>query len=208
MAAGYLHTSTIQVLIENNADPEQVDMQGRSPLALVESLRAALPPGNPATAGRRLALEEVLKCLTENVRCAIPVAFNPVGSPSPARPMCSSPQLFEDVLPESVLDCRDAVDEEGESVGYKEYLVKFEDCEEAIWVPERYVSEEVAQDYEEGLVYDLAEKIVDHRNRGDSRSYKILWMDGTTSWAPEEWVSSDLIFMYENHGLVPDGVKL
>ena len=68
MASGYLHTSTIQVLIENNADPEQVDLQGRSPLALVESLRAALPPGNPATAGRRLALEEVLKCLTDNVR--------------------------------------------------------------------------------------------------------------------------------------------
>lgn len=68
MASGYLHTSTIQVLIENNADPEQLDLQGRSPLALVESLRAALPPGDPATAGRRLALEEVLKCLTDNVR--------------------------------------------------------------------------------------------------------------------------------------------
>ncbi len=115
------------------------------------------------------------------------------------------PQLFEDVLPEAVLDCRDAVDEEGTSAGFKEYLVKFDDCEEAIWVPDRYVSEEVVQDYEEGLTYDVAEKILDHRNRGDSRSYKLLWMDGSSSWAPEEWVSSDLIFVYE-HGRLPEGV--
>ncbi len=115
-------------------------------------------------------------------------------------------QLFEDVLPEAVLDCRDAVDEEGKSAGFEEYLVKFEDCDEAIWVPERYVSEEVVQDYAEGLTYDVAEKVLDHRNRGDSRSYKVLWMDGKSSWAPEEWVSPDLIYVYEN-GRVPDGVS-
>ena len=97
MATGYLHTSTIQVLIENNADPEQVDLQGRSPLALVESLRAALPPGNPATAGRRLALEEVLKCLTDNVRfeCAYssggpeqPPGCDPLAPAHPLAPAC------------------------------------------------------------------------------------------------------------------------
>lgn len=180
MASGYLHTSTIVALLEDgNADPEQVDRQGRSPLALVESLRAQLPPGDPQTTGRRLALEEVLKCLTDN--------------------------LFEDVLPEAILDCRDVVDDKGKSVGVKEYLVKFADCDEAIWVPERYVSEEVAQDYEDGLEYAEADKIVDRRNKGDSRSYLVAYSDGTTSWAPEEWVSPDLIYVFEN-GALPEGV--
>lgn len=180
MASGYLHTSTIVALLEDgNADPEQVDRQGRSPLALVESLRAQLPPGDPQTTGRRLALEEVLKCLTDN--------------------------LFEDVLPEAVLDCRDVMDDNGKTVGLKEYLIKFSDCDEGIWVPERYVSEEVAQDYDDGLEYAEAERIVDRRNKGDSRSYLVEFRDGSTSWAPEEWVSADLIHVYEN-GVVPDGV--
>ncbi len=139
------------------------------------------------------------------MRKAAPVDWKNNNNPLTRRSHRLSLQLFEDVLPEAVLDCRDVVDEEGKSAGFKEYLVKFEDCDEAIWVPERYVSDEVVQDYEEGLTYDVAEKILDHRNRGDSRSYKILWMDGTSSWAPEEWVSPDLIYVYEN-GRVPEGV--
>jgi signal recognition particle protein len=182
MAAGYLHTSTIYALIEGDADPEQQDMQGRSPLELVESLRAALPPGNPSTAGRRLALEEVLKCLVDN--------------------------LFEDILPDAVLDCRDALDEDGEIVGYKEYLVKFPGEDDPCWVPEKYVSEEVVQDFLDGLEYAEAEEIIDVRNKGDSRSYLIRWKDGRESWEPEEHISypQDLIYAFENDGEVPDGV--
>ena len=184
MAAGYLHTSTIYALIEGDADPEQQDLQGRSPLELVESLRAALPPGNPATAGRRLALEEVLKVLVDN--------------------------LFEDVLPEAVLDCRD-VESEGEkgNTGAKEYLVKFPDEEEPIWVPEKYVSEDVISDYLEGLEYAIAKEIIDVRNKGDSRSYLIRWEDGTETWEPEEHVSNpqDLVYMFENNGELPPGVS-
>ena len=54
-------------------------------MALVESLRAALPASNPALVGRRIALEEVVKVLTDN--------------------------LFEDVEPAAVLDSRDNEEE-------------------------------------------------------------------------------------------------
>lgn len=101
MAAGYLHTSTITALLEGGADPEQEDRQGRSPLALVESFRAALPPGNPATVARRVAVEDVLKVLTDN--------------------------LFEDIEPAAVLEARRP---EGAPEGEREFLVKFEDEEE------------------------------------------------------------------------------
>lgn len=183
MAAGYLHTSTIYALIEGEADPEQQDLQGRSPLELVESLRAALPPGNPATAGRRLALEEVLKCLVDN--------------------------LFEDVLPAAVLDCRTTEStEEKASDGSKEYLVKFSDDEEPCWVQEKYMSEEVISDYEDGLEYAMAKEIIDVRNKGDSRSYLIRWEDGLETWEPEEHISApqDLVYMFENDGQIPPGV--
>ncbi len=55
-----MHTSTIAALLEGGADPEQADRKGRSPLELVESLRARLPPGgDPGAVARRVALEDV-----------------------------------------------------------------------------------------------------------------------------------------------------
>lgn len=63
MAAGYMHTSTIAALLAGGADPEQQDRQGRSPLELVESLRAALPATNPNVVQRRMALENVIQML-------------------------------------------------------------------------------------------------------------------------------------------------
>ena len=172
MAAGYLHTSTISALLEAGADPEQQDREGRSPLELVESFRAALPAGNPATVSRRMALEEVLKVLTDN--------------------------LFEDIEPEAVLDVRNPEDEEGNKKEEREFLVKFKDEEEAVWLPEKYVSQDVIEDYESGLEYAEAEAIVDVRNRGDSRTYLVKWGDGyPDSWEAEENVSADLIKIFE-----------
>jgi len=172
MAAGYLHTSAITALLEGGADPEQEDRQSRSPLALVESLRAAIPADNPATVARRVALEDVLKVLTDN--------------------------LFEDVDPAAVLAARQP---ENGAEGDREFLIKFIDEEEAIWVSSKYVSEEVAADYESGLEYAEAECIVDVRNRGDSRTYRVRWRDGyPDSWEPEENISEDLVKLFEAGG--------
>ena len=167
MAAGYLHTSTITALLEGGADPEQEDRQGRSPLVLVESLRAALPADNPNLMSRRVALEDVLKVLTDN--------------------------LFEDVDPAAVLDARQAEEDQA-----REFLVQFPDEEEPAWVAAKYVSEEVAADFDAGLEYCEAESVVDVRNRGDSRTYLVRWGDGyPDSWEPEEHVSPDLVRLFE-----------
>ena len=187
MAAGYLHTSTINALLAGGADPEQKDIKGRSPLELVESLRAGLPADNPATVNRRVALEDVLKVLTEN--------------------------LFEDVEPEAVLDCRDRAaaaaaaaaaaeededEEKKKDLEGKEYLIKFADEEEPVWLAEKYVSPEVIEDFEAGMEYAEAVGIVGVRNRGDTRTYLVRWSDGyPDSWENEENVSPDLIRMFE-----------
>jgi signal recognition particle protein len=76
-----------------------------------------------------------------------------------------------------------------------------------LWVPEKYVSEEVAQDWEDGLEYAEADRVIDVRNKGDSRSYLVRWCDGKETWEPEEHVSGDLVFVFENNGALPDGVE-
>ena len=168
MAAGYLHTSTISVLLEAGADPEQKDRQGRSPLELVESLRAALATDSPMAMARRVALEDVLKVLTDN--------------------------LFEDVEPAAILDSRLSEGSESEH----EYLVKFYDTKESVWVSEKYVSEEVVEDFNGGLEYAEAESVIGVRNRGDSRTYLVRWQDDyPDSWEPEEHVSADLVRIFE-----------
>jgi signal recognition particle protein len=172
MAAGYLHTATITELLANGADPEQKDRMGRSPLELVESFHEGMPADNPAFVPRRMAVEDVLKVLTDN--------------------------LFEDVEPVAVLESRIPEDEEGNKLSHREFLIKFPGEEEPLWTHEKYVSAEVIEDYESGLEYAEAESIVDVRNRGDSRTYLVRWGDGyPDSWEDEENVSLDLIKIFE-----------
>lgn len=68
MAAGYMHTSIITLLVEAGADPELRDNKGQSVVRLIEGLRGAMPL-NMATVQRRLALEEVANTLTD--RCGL-----------------------------------------------------------------------------------------------------------------------------------------
>jgi hypothetical protein len=68
------------------------------------------------------------------------------------------------------------------------------------------MSEEGISDFNEGLEYSQAKEIIDRRNKGDSRAYLVRWMDGyPDSWEPEEHVSQDLIYMFENNGALPEG---
>jgi hypothetical protein len=99
--------------------------------------------------------------------------------------------MFEDVEPAAVLDERENEDAQ------QELLVKFPDEDEVwhcrkpfehlgtlstelvlnslqpVWMPAKYVSEEVVEDYKSGLEYAEAECIIDVRNRGDSRTYLV-----------------------------------
>ena len=63
MAVGYSHGSTVAALLDAGADPELPDAQGRNVIALVDSLRDAMPL-HPSVVGRRVALEQVASLLT------------------------------------------------------------------------------------------------------------------------------------------------
>ncbi|KAL4852722.1 Signal recognition particle protein [Chlorella vulgaris] len=224
MAAGYMHTTTIAALLAGGADPEQQDREGRSPLELVESLRAALPAGNPMLVQRRMQLENVIQMLMAN--------------------------MFEDVEPLAVLDKRVVMpgapaaeataaaegeegkqggeEKEGEEKAAKEkeeeeakkeeeaaaapvgeprteWLVKFADEDEPVWVDARYVSSEVVDDFEQGLEYADAECVLEMRQRGTMRKYLVRWGDGyPDTWEPEEHVSPDLIALWESKNGQPD----
>lgn len=63
MAVGYSFVSTVKILLENGANPEIADSQGRNVVQLVDSIRDSMP-FNPQLAQKRIALEEVSAMLT------------------------------------------------------------------------------------------------------------------------------------------------
>lgn len=58
MAAGYLHTPVVALMMEYGADPEIKDAQGRSVTKLVEDLKKGMPL-SAELVQRRYALEKV-----------------------------------------------------------------------------------------------------------------------------------------------------
>lgn len=60
IAAGYLHKAIVRRLLDAGADPELEDKKGRSPLALVQSIKDSTPT-SPEFFSRRNALDEVAK---------------------------------------------------------------------------------------------------------------------------------------------------
>lgn len=58
MAAGYLHTPVVELLMQFGADPEKKDREGRTVMQLVDNLKEGMPL-TPEMVGRRYALEKV-----------------------------------------------------------------------------------------------------------------------------------------------------
>ena len=67
MAAGYLHTHIVTLFLEYGADAQLPDDQGRTPLSLMTGLRDNLPADNPNALARRMALEQVISTLTQDM---------------------------------------------------------------------------------------------------------------------------------------------
>lgn len=62
IASGYFHKEIVKNLLEAGANPELQDLSGRSALDLVEILKANTP-ATTVNYSRRIALEDVAKCL-------------------------------------------------------------------------------------------------------------------------------------------------
>ncbi|KAJ0967030.1 hypothetical protein J5N97_023947 [Dioscorea zingiberensis] len=102
-------------------------------------------------------------------------------------------EVFEYAEVGKVVDVRG----EGER---REYLVEWRDGGEREWVKERWVAEDVVRDFEEGLEYGVAEKVVGRREgeEGEGVEYLVKWVDlEEATWEPAENVDAELVEEFE-----------
>ncbi|KAL1226252.1 Signal recognition particle 43 kDa protein [Cardamine amara subsp. amara] len=102
-------------------------------------------------------------------------------------------QVFEYAEVEEIVEKRG----KGKDV---EYLVKWKDGGDCEWVKRVHVAEDVAKDYEDGLEYAVAERVMGKRMGDDGKTteYLVKWTDLTdATWEPQENVDSTLVQLYE-----------
>ncbi|ESQ45986.1 hypothetical protein EUTSA_v10000208mg [Eutrema salsugineum] len=86
-----------------------------------------------------------------------------------------------------------------------EYLVKWKDGGECEWVKGVHVAEDVVKDYEAGLEYAVAERVMGKRMGDDGKTeYLVKWTDmADATWEPQENVDSSLVLLYEQEAQPP-----
>ncbi|KAG2314337.1 hypothetical protein Bca4012_065004 [Brassica carinata] len=101
-------------------------------------------------------------------------------------------QVFEYAEVEEILEKRGR----GKDV---EYLVKWKDGEDCDWVKGVHVAEDVVKDYEAGLEYAVAERVMGKRMGDDGKTeYLVKWTDmADATWEPEENVDTSLVQLFE-----------
>lgn len=101
-------------------------------------------------------------------------------------------KVYEFVEVEKVLEKRG----EGER---REYLVEWRDGGEREWVKEKWIGEDLVRDFEEGLEYGVAEKVVGRREGEEGRvEYLVKWVDlEKATWEPVENVDAELVEEFE-----------
>ncbi|KAG0584680.1 hypothetical protein KC19_3G227600 [Ceratodon purpureus] len=100
--------------------------------------------------------------------------------------------IFEDVAVEKILDKRT------DAKGVAEYLVKWSDDSEDSWEPAVNIGEDLVKDYEEGLEYGIAERIVEKREVDGKPEYLVQWADSMeNTWEPVENIADEIIEEFE-----------
>lgn len=86
----------------------------------------------------------------------------------------------------------------------KEYLVEWRDGGGREWVKEKLVAEDLVEDFEAGLEYGVAERVVESRvaaaggGGGGRKEYLVKWVDiEEATWEPEENVDPELVQEFE-----------
>ncbi|CAH8301547.1 unnamed protein product [Eruca vesicaria subsp. sativa] len=107
-------------------------------------------------------------------------------------------QVFEYAEVEEILEKRGR----GKDV---EYLVKWKDGGDCDWVKGVHVAEDVVKDYEDGLEYAVAEKVLGKRMGDDGKTeYLVKWTDmADATWEPEENVDTSLVQLFEEEEAQP-----
>uniref|UniRef100_A0A7N0T828 Chromo domain-containing protein n=1 Tax=Kalanchoe fedtschenkoi TaxID=63787 RepID=A0A7N0T828_KALFE len=86
-----------------------------------------------------------------------------------------------------------------------EYLVKWKDGGDCEWVKKGLIDAVLVRDYEAGLEYAVAEKILDRREvDGGMREFLVKWTDlDDATWEPEENVDPELVLEFERSQAQP-----
>ena len=101
--------------------------------------------------------------------------------------------VFEDVAVEKILEKRVG------AKGITEYLVKWSDSSEDSWEPAVNIGEDLVKDYEEGLEYGIAERILEKREVDGKPEYLVQWADTEeNTWEPLENIADEIIAEFEN----------
>jgi signal recognition particle protein len=150
IAAGYLNRGVVRLLLSAGADPELSDRMDRSALDLIVALKQNTPT-TPDFFARRGALDEVAKELETH--------------------------LYEELEPRAILAKRTlpnpkAGEDPEAGPGPTEYLVLWSDGSEETWEPERNVADDVIADFEAGLEYASAKRVLERR-RGAVNEYLV-----------------------------------
>lgn len=221
IASGYMHKEIVNELIEAGADPEIKDNQERSALELVESLRDNLPKNNPSVFARKLQLEEVIRELEANLYEEVTP-----GQVLKARKKRSAEEEERDLndtleaeMGFGSSDAAAAEEEEAFDLSEREFLVQWSENDvEPSWVPLKHMAEDVVEDFDRGIEYAVANRVLESRQvtpRGTSEGaeggdeapkeeaepeyeYLVEWSDGyESSWEPRSHVSSYLINLFQ-----------
>ncbi|KAL9687344.1 hypothetical protein QQ045_031744 [Rhodiola kirilowii] len=86
-----------------------------------------------------------------------------------------------------------------------EYLVKWKDGGDCEWVKKGLIDAGLVRDYEEGLEYAIAEKILEKRDGEEGRiEYLVKWTDmDDATWEPDENVDPELVLEFQKSEAQP-----
>jgi len=106
-------------------------------------------------------------------------------------------KLLDDAIYESV-EVEQILDKRRDEKGVVEYLVKWSDDSEESWEPAENIGEDLVKDYEEGLEYGIAERVVDKREVNGTVEYLVQWADSErNTWEPVDNIAADVISEFE-----------
>ena len=170
IASGYMHKPIVSELIEAGADPEIEDNNDRSPLQLVETLRDNLPPNNPTVFSRRLQLNEVIKLLEDNLYEEVtPRNILKARKKAQKKGGEEGGEKKKDAVEAGLFGDGDEEEEEEEMMSVsdldkREFLVQWgEEDIEPSWVPLKHMADDVVEDFDQGLEYAEALRILEKR---------------------------------------------
>ncbi|KAK9845331.1 hypothetical protein WJX81_003616 [Elliptochloris bilobata] len=191
-AAAIGNLACTKLLIEAGSDLNLGEKDGYTPLHMAVGYSHMLVAAALLEAGADPELEDRqgrnVVMLVESIRDSMPINAALVSRRMALEQVSGllSDCLFEEVTPAALLDDRPCEN------GTRDFLVKWSDGAEDSWVNQLYIAPDVVEDYDSGLEYGTASRVLRMVQRGDEREFLIQWEDGhEDTWELEDHADFD-----------------